>query len=124
MVFGKVSVVSHPRTSSFLFLRLIVDARPIRSLAKRRFDTASFPGLRGFRQCSEIFLWSRSTLGRDWYAAPHYRGGETFISEYIIKFNRTFTNTTGDLVTEGTWQDAWWVALRCVDSWFWLTWFT
>ena len=47
--------------------------------------------------------------------------GRTFIGEYIIKFNPTFTNTPGDLVTEGTWQDAWWVALWC-DA-FWLTWF-
>ena len=70
MAFGKVSVVSHPHTSSFLFLCLIVAARAILALAKRH-----------------------STLGRDWYAAPHYRGGGAFIGKYIIKLNRTFTNT-------------------------------
>ena len=48
--------------------------------------------------------------------------GDLLIGEYIIKFNRTFTNTPGDLVTVGTWQDARWVALWRVDSWF--LWFT
>ena len=56
MVFCTVAVVSYPLTSSFLFLCLIVDARAIRPLARRRLDTTFVAWLCGSRRGSKVFL--------------------------------------------------------------------
>ena len=50
---------------------------------------------------------------RAWYTTPRHDGwiAACFIDNNV-KFSWHFTITTGDLVTEGTWRDAWW------DCWF------
>ena len=109
-----VTVLPSPLSSPFLLFCLIIQVRAFHALARRFLDTFVIVGVRGPRDVSKVFFWSRSAVGRYWYTSPHYRcGGRTRAASPSTISSSSLGPLKSSLVNlspKKTWRGAWSVA--------------